>query len=45
MALPSRLLPELLWLVVMGNPDCHVNTAAAVQPPANKLPILLLPIL
>src|SRR5437773_588937 len=36
--LPSRLLVELLWDAPMGNPDCQVNTAAAVQPAATPAP-------
>src|SRR6266496_3222828 len=41
--LPSRLLFELLCETPIGKPDCHVKTAAAVHPPANRLPIVLLP--
>jgi len=43
--LPSRLLFELLCETPIGKPDCQVKTAAVVHPPANRLPILLLPIL
>src|SRR5688572_27862045 len=43
--LPGKLLVELLCDAPIGNPDCHVNTAATVQPPANRLPMRLLPML